>query len=447
MSNPSEPAARIASIEVPEGIDHLELRSAIEFLNPADKVAFASYLGAGGSGTVDTTVTDGSPNAVSGNAVFDHVAARITANNTTARTLINATISGAANTLTNIGTAALTFNYVGIAGVTVRLGQSITAPTILESMGSLPGAIVTRKTGSPGAWEVLQSYTPGLFLRGGGITANLTWALVGEVFRKTAPLHGTVAAVGAVLNLPVTYNGPFADERGIHLTTSAGAGNLSLYLMGDPADDGTEVAGGIVADAAPNDDITVFVGSIAAYINANHSADLTATSDGSYLNLATVATGASATVSVSEAGDPGPDDMDQMDGSDSGSNSVAPISSANLDVGSTYGGRYPVACYLQVIAGTTAEDVLIVQKTSYEDGDDIYYVYTPLFRSTSGKGVGGHVMLPDTGAAYVDGPYTPIPSPPENDLLNPLIVFVGSDGTGDLGAGVEVTVTAFIGRV
>lgn len=375
-----------------------------------------------------------------------YVGTAIAANNTTARTLTNATISGLTNSLSNIGTAALTLNFVGIAGVAVRLGQSITAPQILESMGTAPGMLVTRKNvGAGGAWSTLDPGGKGFVLKSGGnlgANANLIWALAGEVFQKTASLHGTIAAVGAVLQMPAIYTGDFADERGITLTTSAAAGSINITLMGDPLEDGSTY--GTVADAA-NADIQTFMANIATYINANFSADLTAVSDGS-LHIATVATGATATVTVVPAGDPGPDDMDQLSGSDSGANLVGPVSSALLDQSPTSGGRYPVACYLQVLAGTTAEDVLIVQKSSFEDEDSITYVYTPLFRATSGKGVGSYLMLPDTGAPFLSDPITPIPSAPESDMLNPLLVFVGSDGTGDLGTGVEVTVTAFIAR-
>lgn len=64
-------------------------------------VAAGGGGGGGGGGTVDTTVTDGSANAVSGNAVFDELALKA---NKTSETLTSATLAG----VTTLGGAVIT---------------------------------------------------------------------------------------------------------------------------------------------------------------------------------------------------------------------------------------------------------------------------------------------------------------------------------------------------
>ena len=59
---------------------------------------------------------------------------------TTSQTLTNKTISGASNTLSNIGNGSLTNSSITIAGTSTSLGGSITAATILSGTGVVSGS-------------------------------------------------------------------------------------------------------------------------------------------------------------------------------------------------------------------------------------------------------------------------------------------------------------------
>jgi chromosome segregation ATPase len=59
---------------------------------------------------------------------------------TTSQTLTNKTISGASNTLSNIGNSSLTNSSISIAGNSISLGGSITAATILSGTGTVSGS-------------------------------------------------------------------------------------------------------------------------------------------------------------------------------------------------------------------------------------------------------------------------------------------------------------------
>ena len=59
---------------------------------------------------------------------------------TTSQTLTNKTISGASNTLSNIGNSSLTNSSISIAGNNISLGGSITAATILSGTGTVSGS-------------------------------------------------------------------------------------------------------------------------------------------------------------------------------------------------------------------------------------------------------------------------------------------------------------------
>lgn len=86
-----------------------------------------------------------------------------------AETFTNKTISGAANTITNIGNGSLTNSAITISGTSVSLGGAITTTSMLDSIGSTRGQILYR--GNAG-WAVLAPGTAGFFLKTGGAGAD-----------------------------------------------------------------------------------------------------------------------------------------------------------------------------------------------------------------------------------------------------------------------------------
>lgn len=117
-----------------------------------------------------------------------------------AETFTNKTISGASNTLTNIGNGSLSNSSITIAGSAISLGGAITTTTMLDSIGSTRGQVLYRGAAS---WSVLAVGTAGQFLRTGGAGADVSWV---TGLLAASNLSDVASAATSRGNLGITTN-------------------------------------------------------------------------------------------------------------------------------------------------------------------------------------------------------------------------------------------------
>jgi hypothetical protein len=113
-----------------------------------DNIIQLNGTGATNAGLVVRDAT--APNTVSGSFLWDSTSDKWIAGalgseddvvlKTATQTLTNKTISGASNTLSNIGNGSLTNNSITIAGTSTSLGGTISAATILSGTGTVSGS-------------------------------------------------------------------------------------------------------------------------------------------------------------------------------------------------------------------------------------------------------------------------------------------------------------------
>jgi hypothetical protein len=126
------------------------------------------------------------------------------------QTLTNKTISGASNTLSNIGNASLTNSSITIAGTSTALGGSITAATILTSTGVWSGSAQLPSGTVSGSSQVLAGTTihSGSFFNGISVvsgSAQITFSGLsgvpsGLVSGSSQVLVGTTIHSGSFFN-------------------------------------------------------------------------------------------------------------------------------------------------------------------------------------------------------------------------------------------------------
>jgi len=130
-----------------------------------DNIIQLNGTGATNAGLVVRDAT--APNSVSGSLLWDTTNDKWIAGalgseddvvlRTTSQTLTNKTISGASNTLSNIGNGSLTNSSITIAGTSTSLGGSISAATILSSTGVWSGSAQLPSGVVSGSSQVLLS--------------------------------------------------------------------------------------------------------------------------------------------------------------------------------------------------------------------------------------------------------------------------------------------------
>jgi hypothetical protein len=127
-----------------------------------------------------------------------------------AQTLTNKTISGASNTLSNIGNSSLTNSSITIAGTSTSLGGSITAATILSSTGVWSGSAQLPSGVVSGSSQILNGTTihSGSFFNGISVvsgSAQITYSGIsgipsGIVSGSSQVLAGTTIHSGSFFN-------------------------------------------------------------------------------------------------------------------------------------------------------------------------------------------------------------------------------------------------------
>lgn len=170
------------------------------------------------AGAKSISYSDGATNAAS--LLITPVGALV--GTTDAQTLTTKTISGASNTLTNIGNASLTNSSITIGGAVTPLGGTVTASTILDSIGNTQGNVAYR--GASG-WVVLAPGANGQVLTSGGGSANLSW---------TTPAGGGGAALLIANNLSDLNN--FATARSNLGVTATGSDTTYAYRANNLSD-------------------------------------------------------------------------------------------------------------------------------------------------------------------------------------------------------------------
>ncbi len=127
-------------------------------VNIADNIIQLNGTGATNAGLVVRDAT--SPSNASGSLLWDTTSDKWIAGvlgseddivlRTTSQTLTNKTISGASNTLSNIGNSSLTNSSITIANTSTSLGGSISAATIGNAIGAFSGSAQVALTGTTG---------------------------------------------------------------------------------------------------------------------------------------------------------------------------------------------------------------------------------------------------------------------------------------------------------
>lgn len=156
--------------------------------------------------------------------------------NSASATLTNKTISGSANTLSNIGNASLTNSSITIAGTSVSLGGSIIATSILDSIGSTRGSILYK--GASG-WAILTPGTSGYVLTSAGAGADPSWAATlssvswGDISGTLSNQTDLQSALDAKQNT-ITFGTGVLTALGVNVG-SAGAPVLFDGALGTPS--------------------------------------------------------------------------------------------------------------------------------------------------------------------------------------------------------------------
>lgn len=113
---------------------------------------------------------------------------------TQTQTLTNKTISGASNTLTNIGNGSLTNSAITLCGTSTSLGGSLTASACLDNLGSTRGSLLYR--GASG-WAALTPGTGTYVLTSNGAGADPSWNAI--------PQGSGVIGLAATSSVPGTF--------------------------------------------------------------------------------------------------------------------------------------------------------------------------------------------------------------------------------------------------
>lgn len=119
----------------------------------------------------------------------------------TADTLTNKSISGGTNTLSAIANASLTNSSITIGGASTALGASVTATTILDSIGSTRGNVIYR---GASVWAALAVGTSGQVLTSGGAGADPSWTTAGgsgtvtSIATNNGLTGGTITSTGTI---------------------------------------------------------------------------------------------------------------------------------------------------------------------------------------------------------------------------------------------------------
>ena len=129
------------------------------------------------------------------------------------QTLINKSISGSTNTLTNIGNSSLTNSAITLCGTSTSLGGSLTASACLDNLGSTQGDILYRNGSS---WVVLAPGANGTILQSGGAAANPSWI-------STTPQIATAPTIQKFTSGSGTYTTP-AGVKWIEVRMVGGGG-------------------------------------------------------------------------------------------------------------------------------------------------------------------------------------------------------------------------------
>jgi hypothetical protein len=200
-------------------------------VNISDNIIQLNGTGATNAGLVVRDAT--SPTLTSGSLLWDTTNDKWIAGTlgseddvvlrTATQTLTNKTISGASNTISNIGNSSLTNSSISIAGNSISLGGSISAATILSSTGVISGSAQLPSGTVSGSSQIdltaTTNYSSGIKTR-----LNAENVLSSSAQVVSALPAGTVSGSSQVLAGTTIHSGSFFNG----ISVVSGSGQISF---------------------------------------------------------------------------------------------------------------------------------------------------------------------------------------------------------------------------